>query len=108
GHYLVASASGLQEKQYWDLSFAHIEEHTEEEWCERLRHALCEATRIRLMSEVPLGAFLSGGIDSSTVVAMMSHVLKQPVTTCSIGFEEEDYDESEYARQIAKLFASDH
>jgi len=108
GHYLVASADGLREIRYWDLSFRPVAERSEAEWCERLRHELCEATRIRLMSDVPLGAFLSGGIDSSSVVATMSHLMKRAVTTCSIGFEEEKYNEAEYARQVSQLFSTDH
>jgi asparagine synthase (glutamine-hydrolysing) len=108
GHYLVASEAGVRETCYWDLSFANIEQHSEEEWGERLRHELCEATRIRLMSDVPIGAFLSGGIDSSSVVAMMSQLMKRPVTTCSIGFKEKKYDEAEYARQVSQLFSTDH
>jgi asparagine synthase (glutamine-hydrolysing) len=108
GCYLMASPSGIRETAYWDLSFAHLEEHTEEEWCERLRHQLCEATRVRLMSDVPLGAFLSGGLDSSAVVAMMSRLMKQPVTTCSIGFTEKEFDEAGYARQVARQFHTDH
>ena len=108
GSYLVASATGIEEKSYWDLSFANVESRTEEDWCERLRHELCEATRIRLMSDVPLGAFLSGGVDSSSIVAMMSHLMKRPVTTCSIGFREERFNEAEYARQVSKQFATDH
>ena len=108
GHYVVASARDVKETQYWDISFGHTEERREEEWCEILRHELCEATRVRLMSEVPLGAFLSGGVDSSSVVAMMSRLQKRPVTTCSIGFDHEAYNEVEYAREIAKLFNTDH
>lgn len=108
GHYLVASKEGLREVSYWDLSFARVREQTEEQWCERLRHELCEATRVRLMSDVPLGAFLSGGIDSSSVVAMMSRLMKRAVTTCSIGFNEKKYDEAEYARQVSGLFSTDH
>jgi asparagine synthase (glutamine-hydrolysing) len=108
GHYLVASNAGIRETQYWDLSFAEVETRSEEEWCERLRHELREATRIRLMSEVPLGAFLSGGVDSSSVVAMMSHLLKQPAMTCSIGFAEKEYDEVGYAREIASRFGTNH
>jgi asparagine synthase (glutamine-hydrolysing) len=108
GHYLVASANGIRETCYWNLSFANIEERSEPEWGETLRDMLCEATRIRLMSDVPLGAFLSGGIDSSSVVAMMSRLMKRAVTTCSISFEEEKYNEAEYAQQVSKLFSSDH
>lgn len=108
GHYLIASADGIRETCYWDLSFDKVEVHSESEWGERLRHELCEATRIRLMSDVPLGAFLSGGIDSSAVVAMMSHLMKREVTTCSIGFDEEKYDETKYARQVSQFFKTDH
>ncbi len=108
GHYLVASARSLREVEYWDISFNKIETRTEEEWCEALRHQLCEATRVRLMSDVPLGAFLSGGVDSSSVVAMMSHIMKRPVTTCSIGFEEREYDETAFAREVARQFGTDH
>jgi asparagine synthase (glutamine-hydrolysing) len=108
GHYLVASADGLREASYWDLSFGKVENRSEEEWCEILRHELNEATRIRLMSEVPLGAFLSGGVDSSSVVAMMTNLMNRPVTTCSIGFEEQGYNETDYARQVAHQFGADH
>jgi asparagine synthase (glutamine-hydrolysing) len=108
GHYLIASASGVREVCYWDLSFKEIEQRSEAEWAELLRHQLCEATRIRLMSDVPLGAFLSGGIDSSSVVAMMTHLMKRPVTTCSIGFEEQEYNEADFAREVAQKFNANH
>jgi len=108
GHYLVASAKGVRIERYWDISFAHTEQHSEEEWCEQLRHHLCEATRMRLVSEVPLGAFLSGGVDSSSIVAMMAKIMGRPVTTCSIGFEDKAFDESDYAREVAEQFHTDH
>lgn len=108
GHYLVFSQSGVRDACYWDLSFAQLEEHTEEHWCEVLREGLHEATRIRLMSEVPLGAFLSGGVDSSAVVAMMARDSSTPVTTCSIGFKDQGFDERVYARTVAKLFRTNH
>ncbi len=108
GHYLEISARGSREVSYWDISFAKVENRTEEEWSESLRHAICDATRVRLMSDVPLGAFLSGGVDSSAVVAMMSHLLNIPVTTCSIGFEDEEYNEADYARKVAEQFHTRH
>jgi len=108
GHYIVVGGDGLRDACYWDLSFGNIEERSEADWCEIVRQEVCEATRIRLMSDVPLGAFLSGGIDSSAVVAMMSRIMNRSVTTCSIGFEVKEYNETDYARQVAKLFAADH
>jgi asparagine synthase (glutamine-hydrolysing) len=109
GHYVVVSGDGsLVEKSYWALSFRETEDCSEEEWCERIRDQISEATRVRLMSDVPLGAFLSGGVDSSAVVAMMARLMNQPVTTCSIGFNVPEFDESEFARKIAKQFHTQH
>ncbi|MGC1267876.1 MAG: asparagine synthase (glutamine-hydrolyzing) [Candidatus Acidiferrum sp.] len=108
GHYLVASGAGVREECYWHLSFEKVENRSEDEWCEILRHELCEATRIRLMSEVPLGAFLSGGVDSTAVVANMSRLLQRPVETCSIGFNEAEYDEAGYARDVAGFLHTEH
>lgn len=108
GHYLVVGAGKFREVGYWDISFGSVEERTENNWEEELREQIREATRVRLLSDVPLGAFLSGGIDSSAVVAMMSGLQQGHVTTCSIGFTEEEFNESEYARQVAKLFHTDH
>jgi len=101
-HYLAVSASGLREKQYWDLSFAETFERSEEEWGERLREAYTEAVRIRLMSDVPLGAFLSGGIDSSSTVAVMTELTGGGVVTSSIGFSEDDFNELPFARMVAE------
>ena len=108
GHYVVASEQGVRQVRYWDLSFANVVERGEQEWCELLRSQLCQATRSRLMSEVPLGAFLSGGIDSSSIVSVMSRLLDRPVKTCSIGFEDREFNESEYARQVAEQFHTEH
>lgn len=108
GHYLVASREGIRERQYWDISFRETDQRSEAEWCELLRGQLCEATRIRLMSEVPLGAFLSGGVDSSSVVAMMAKTSSTPVVSCAIGFPVKEFDESQYARQVARQMGTEH
>jgi asparagine synthase (glutamine-hydrolysing) len=109
GHYITVSRDGsICERSYWNLSFGETEDLSELEWCERIRHELCDATRVRLMSDVPLGAFLSGGLDSSAVVATMAHSMDQPVTTCSIAFDVSQFDESKYARQVAKQFHTQH
>src|SRR5919109_1972483 len=80
----------------------------EEEAGERTVEILRDAVRVRLMSEVPLGAFLSGGIDSSAVVALMSQESSEPVKTFSIGFEEQDFSELHHARRVAEHVGADH
>ena len=95
-------------REYWDVPFQpHLAlslEDAEEEFIERLR----EAVKIRMVAEVPLGAFLSGGVDSSAVVAMMAGLTESPVKTCSIAFSDPKYDEAEYARQVALRYRTDH
>ena len=81
---------------------------SEEECLEELEHRLFEATKIRLISDVPLGAFLSGGTDSSTVVGLMARASAGPVKTFSIGFKKDDFNEAHYARMVAKKFGTDH
>ncbi|MCU1349572.1 MAG: asparagine synthase (glutamine-hydrolyzing), partial [Acidobacteria bacterium] len=95
-------------QRYWNLEFHADETLSEEEWVERLDAALRESVTAHLISDVPFGAFLSGGVDSSTVVAYMSEVLREPVKTFSIGFEEGEYDETSYARDVARRFGTDH
>ena len=108
GHYAVVNDNGFRESEYWDISFAHPIELSEEKWCEKVLEVYREAVRIRLISDVPLGAFLSGGIDSSSVVALMSQAKGEPVLTSSIGFDEQDFNELDYAREIATLFNTNH
>ncbi len=95
-------------RRYWNLEFKPDYSIKESEWIEGLREKLLNAVKIRLISDVPLGAFLSGGIDSSAVVAMMSQVMDQPVKTFSIGFEEEEFSELKYARMVAEKFNTNH
>jgi asparagine synthase (glutamine-hydrolysing) len=108
GHYAVISETGFREVEYWDLTFAQVEERSERDWIERLLELYQEAVRIRLMSDVPLGAFLSGGVDSSSVVALMSRMMGEPVITSSIGFKDKEFDELDYARLIAEQFGTKH
>lgn len=107
-HYLVVDERGARERCYWDLCFDHAEEKSEEQWCEEFLGAYEEAIRIRLRSDVPLGAFLSGGVDSSSVVALMSRINGHRVTTCSVGFDEKDFDESADAAAFAASLNTDH
>jgi asparagine synthase (glutamine-hydrolysing) len=106
-HYLVADQSGIREVPYWDISFNHTRERTEDEWCEEFLDEYRKAIKARLVSDVPLGAFLSGGIDSSSVVALMNE-FQSPVTTCSIGFTEQRYDEATDARNFASTLGANH
>jgi asparagine synthase (glutamine-hydrolysing) len=95
-------------KQYWDVPFKPHTKMSESEAQEELIVRLREAVKIRLVSEVPLGAFLSGGVDSSAIVAMMAGLMKEPVNTCSIAFNDPAYDESQYAEQVATEYATRH
>jgi asparagine synthase (glutamine-hydrolysing) len=106
-HYLVVEGSNLRETPYWDISFDPTHELSEEEWCERFLAEYRTAVRSRLVSDVPLGAFLSGGVDSSSVVALMNEA-QPPVTTCSIGFSESQYDEAHNAREFAAFLGANH
>jgi asparagine synthase (glutamine-hydrolysing) len=109
GHLLEFEDGAISIRQYWDLpSYDTYFPKTEEECLEELERRLFEATRIRLISDVPLGAFLSGGVDSSTVVAMMARASSAPVKTFSIGFTKDDFNETHYARLVAKKFGTDH
>jgi asparagine synthase (glutamine-hydrolysing) len=105
--YLIADASGIREVEYWDIRFDSPREMSEPEWCEQFMDEYRKAVRSRLISDVPLGAFLSGGVDSSSVVALMNEV-QSPVTTCSIGFTEESYDEAGEAKTFAKSLGANH
>lgn len=97
-----------EEVRYWKPNFHDKIHVSEAEALERIEVTLREAVRKRLMADVPLGAFLSGGVDSSLVVAMMSQLSRQPVKTFSIGFAEQDFSELEYANEVAQRYATDH
>ncbi|RJG27555.1 XrtA/PEP-CTERM system amidotransferase [Massilia cavernae] len=97
-----------QPRQFWDVPFKLHEKMTQRDAEGELIVRLREAVRIRLKAEVPLGAFLSGGVDSSAVVAMMAGLMKEPVNTCSIAFNHKDFDESEYAEKVARQYQTHH
>lgn len=108
GHWLLWRNGEIKIERYWQLDFSHKLNIGEEEAGERVVELLREAVRIRLMSEVPLGAFLSGGIDSSAVVALMAQESSEQVKTFSIGFDEQDFSELHHARRVAEHVGADH
>ena len=109
GHTLMYEGGTLTLKQYWNLNYRNkLMLPSLDEYSERLREIFEDAVNIRLRSDVPLGAFLSGGIDSSLVVAVMQRLLERPGKTFSIGFKEEGYDELDYARMVARHCHTDH
>jgi len=107
GHTLTVDNRNVKIRQYWDVPYQPVSQ-TEAECAETLSSLIDEAVRIRLMSDVPLGAFLSGGIDSSTIVGYMSQNMSEPVQTFSIGFEDDTYDEVPFANAVAKHFNTNH
>jgi len=110
GSMLILEDGAVSITSYWDLSLNHVEEHPEAEWVELLREKLLECVRAQMISDVPLGAFLSGGLDSSTIVAAMAQSSGLPVNTYSIGFAGPDqyYDELPFARIVSRAYATRH
>jgi asparagine synthase (glutamine-hydrolysing) len=110
-HYLLLSFKNkfsIEIKKYWEINFEPDYSKTEKQWTEELEHGLSESVKLHMMADVPLGAFLSGGIDSSSVVAMMAKHSNKPIKTFSIGFKEKKFDELEFAREVAKKFNCEH
>jgi asparagine synthase (glutamine-hydrolysing) len=109
-HYLVVSSDNPEPiiRAYWQLEYQPKLDLSKNEAAQLIRSTMSNAVRARMISDVPLGALLSGGVDSSIVVGLMAEASSHPVKTFSIGFEEEAYDELEYARMIAKRFKTDH
>lgn len=110
GHFLTVQAATqeLSIQRYWQLEYTPPLDLDEEEAAELLLEQLTESVRLRLIADVPLGALLSGGTDSSLVVALMSRLCSRPVKTFSIGFTEREFNELPYARRIAEFFGTDH
>lgn len=112
GHLLIidaeSSSKEITPKQYWRIKFAPDNVTSENEWIEKIQSTFKEAVKMRMMSDVPLGAFLSGGVDSSSLVAMMALNSSQPIKTFSIGFKESEYNELKYARLLSEKYHTDH
>jgi asparagine synthase (glutamine-hydrolysing) len=109
GHLLEFEKGEVRIRQYWDFpQYGTYEPASEEELLEELEFRLAEAVRIRLIADVPLGAMLSGGTDSSIVVALMARAGSQPVKTFTVGFRQADFNEAPYARMVAQKFGTDH
>ena len=110
-HYLLLSFNDkvtIEINRYWDIHFEADSSRSEKQWIEEINACLSETVKLHMISDVPLGAFLSGGIDSSAVVAMMAKNSDNPIKTFSIGFKQEKYNELKYAREISKKYGCEH
>ncbi|MEO8649964.1 MAG: asparagine synthase (glutamine-hydrolyzing), partial [Acidobacteriota bacterium] len=108
GHWLRWKDGKIETRRYWLPDFSNKIKITGQEAIEETTRILRESTRLRMISEVPLGAFLSGGVDSSIVVALMAQESSQPVKTFSIGFEEQDFSELKYAKRVAEHVGAEY
>lgn len=109
GHVMKITRTGSSVSRWWDLaSIEPVHGRSEAEWIEEFNYILDDAVRLRLRSDVPFGAFLSGGVDSSTVVGLMARHMPEPVKTFCIGFDDPRYDESIYAQEAASRFGTQH
>lgn len=108
GHWMLVSKDDVKIQQYWDVSFSNTSDKPVDQIQDELYNLLDDSVKTRMVSDVPLGAFLSGGVDSSAVVGLMAGNNDKPVTTCAIGFDSEKFDEVAYAALVAEQFKTDH
>jgi asparagine synthase (glutamine-hydrolysing) len=108
GHLLVADANGIRTSAYWDIPGEEDVSRAAGQWAEAVMELLRESVQLRLIADVPLGVFLSGGTDSSALVALMAELGARPLRTFSVGFDEARYSELPYARRVARQFATEH
>lgn len=110
GHALISDRAGIRIIEYWDLEYDPLPDGSGQEaaYVEQARTLVSESVRRHLQSDVPLGAFLSGGLDSAAVVAAMSDAMERPVHTFTVGFDDESFDERPAARLVAKRFGTEH
>lgn len=109
GEFISFSKKGLYTRKWWDLSKVSPQlQIKEDDWIDEFNFLIKDSTRIRLRSDVPFGAFLSGGVDSSTIVGLMSEINDAPIKTFSIGFTDSKYDETEFAIYASKRFGTEH
>ncbi len=108
GHYLLYKNGELKIKEYWDIDFSSSFDAPTRELGEELLETIHDAVKCRLISDVPLGAFLSGGIDSSGIVALMAQINQEPITTCTIGFDNKKHNEATYAKEFARKLKAKH
>ncbi len=108
GHTMVWKDGNIEIREYWDLAFEPKEHLSDVKYIQEWRDLFRESVRLRLMADVPLGMFLSGGIDSSAIAAVMSRMVGERIKTFSVGFHEREANELEYARLVSKRFGTDH
>lgn len=108
GHWMKISKGSVKTQLYWDVPFGETIEVSEEEACKKILELMHRSMERRLIADVPIGAFLSGGLDSSTLVYLMKEHRHEKIKTFSVGFDDPDYDETPYAREVAEFYGTEH